>query len=195
MDAKPRVFSFSTACGRRAEHVMLDFLGTVFILTATEYKVIQHALRPHNVIFLVSFVLLLSPKQSKCFTNFQLQMIETIWWTEKFAFRACLHGGGGPPLGEITFDGSPHQPGVPHLHVNRPLLSTWINRRNLIIMMIIITYLTRVNPSAEAVINGCPGQLKNWQLKEKITISDQLSEKCKNYVQCRWIKTKNYITT
>ena len=25
--------------------------------------------------------------------------------------------------------------------------------------IIIITYLTRVNPSAEAVINGCPGQL------------------------------------
>ena len=57
---------------------MLDFLGTVFILTATEYKVIQHALRSHNVIFLVSFVLLLSPKQSKCFTNLQLQMIEAI---------------------------------------------------------------------------------------------------------------------
>ena len=37
-----------------------------------------------------------------------------------------------------------------------------------------ITYLS---PSAEAVIN------------------DQLSEKCKNHVQCRWIKTKNYITT
>ena len=57
---------------------MLDFLGTLFILTVTEYKVMQHALRPHNVIFLVSFVLLLSPKQSKCFTNFQLQMIEGI---------------------------------------------------------------------------------------------------------------------
>ena len=42
---------------------------------------------------------------------------------------------------------------------------------------------TRVNPSTEAVINGYPGQLKNWQLKEKITITDQLSEKCKNYVQ------------
>ena len=80
---------------------------------------------------------------------------------EKLAFRACLHRGGGPPLGEITFDGSPHQPGVPHLNVNRPLLSTRISRRNFIIMMIIITYLTRVNPSAEAVINGCPGQLKN----------------------------------
>ena len=64
--------------------------------------------------------------------------------------------------------------------------------------MIIITtttYLTRVNPSAEAVINGCPGQLKNSQLKEKITITEQLSEKCQNYVQCRWIKTKNCITT
>ena len=37
-----------------------------------------------------------------------------------------------------------------------------------------ITYL---NPSAEVIINGCPGQLKNWQLKEKITKTDQLSEK------------------
>ena len=31
----------------------------------------------------------------------------------------------------------------------------------IIIMIIITTYLTRVNPSAQAVINGCPGQLKN----------------------------------
>ena len=35
----------------------------------------------------------------------------------------------------------------------------------IIIIIIIITttttYLTRVNPSAEAVINGCPGQLKD----------------------------------
>ena len=58
-----------------------------------------------------------------------------------------------------------------------------------------MTYLTGVSPSAEAVINGYPGQLKNFQLKEKITITDQLSEKCKNYVQCRWVKTKNYLTT
>ena len=65
----------------------------------------------------------------------------------------------------------------------------------IIIIIIIITYLTRVNPSSEAVINGCPGQLKNEQLKEIISITDQLSEKYKNYVQCRWIKTKNYITT
>ena len=28
-------------------------------------------------------------------------------------------------------------------------------------IIIIITYLTRVNPSSEAVINGCPGELKN----------------------------------
>ena len=51
------------------------------------------------------------------------------------------------------------------------------------IIIIIITYLTRVNPSAEAVINGCPGQLRNKQFKEKITITAKLSEKCKNYVQ------------
>ena len=46
-------------------------------------------------------------------------------------------------------------------------------------------YFTRVNPSAEAVINGCPGQLKKITIKGKITITDRLSEKCKNYVQCR----------
>ena len=33
--------------------------------------------------------------------------------------------------------------------------------RLIIIIIIIITYLTRVNPSAEAVINVCSGQLKN----------------------------------
>ena len=31
----------------------------------------------------------------------------------------------------------------------------------IIIIIIITTHLTRVNPSAEAVINWCPGQLKN----------------------------------
>ena len=62
--------------------------------------------------------------------------------------RACLHGGGGPQLGEVTSgrsphlpckrdqikmrdyadrrvthqSGLPHLPGVPHLHVNRPLV-------------------------------------------------------------------------
>ena len=33
-----------------------------------------------------------------------------------------------------------------------------IEKKNIII---IITYLTRVNPSSGAVINGCPGELKN----------------------------------
>ena len=63
-------------------------------------------------------------------------------------FRACLHGGGGPQIGEVTCSGSPHlsckrdqikirdyvdrrvippkrvtsPPGVPHLHVNGPLV-------------------------------------------------------------------------
>ena len=69
------------------------------------------------------------------------------------------------------------------------------NNESLLLILLIITYLTRVNPSAEAVVNGCPGQIKDEQLREKITITDQLSEKCKNYVQCRWIKTKNYTTT
>ena len=36
----------------------------------------------------------------------------------------------------------------------------------IIVIIIIITY-SRVNLSAEAVMNGCPGQLKNQQLKEK----------------------------
>ena len=44
-----------------------------------------------------------------------------------------------------------------------------------------ITYLTKVNPSAEAVTNGCPGQLKKLTIKGKITITEQLSEKCKNW--------------
>ena len=64
--------------------------------------------------------------------------------------RACLHGGGGPQIGEVTCGGSPHLsckhdeikmrdytdkrvthksglphlPGVPHLRVNRPEGST-----------------------------------------------------------------------
>ena len=62
-------------------------------------------------------------------------------------FRACLHGGGGPQIGEVACgglphlsckrdqikmrdyvdrrvthqSGLPHLPGVPHLYVNRPL--------------------------------------------------------------------------
>ena len=43
-------------------------------------------LRPNNLIFLVSFVLLSSPKQSRHFTNFHQQIIGVIWLTEKFAF-------------------------------------------------------------------------------------------------------------
>ena len=34
--------------------------------------------------------------------------------------RACLRGGGGPEVGEVTRGGSPHLPVVPHLQVNRP---------------------------------------------------------------------------
>ena len=63
--------------------------------------------------------------------------------------RTCLHGGGGPQIGEVTCEGSPHLsckrnqtkirdyvdrrvthqsglphlPGVPDLHVNRPLVN------------------------------------------------------------------------
>ena len=65
--------------------------------------------------------------------------------------RACLHGGGGPQIGEVTCGGSPHLsckrnqikmrdyvdrrvthqsglphlPGVTHFHVNRPLKAFW----------------------------------------------------------------------
>ena len=39
------------------------------------------------------------------------------------------------------------------------------------IIIIIMTYLTRVNRSAEAVINGHPGQLKKT-IKGKITATD-----------------------
>ena len=65
-----------------------------------------------------------------------------------YFLRACLHGGGGPQIGEVTCGGSlhlsckrdqikmrdyvdrrvthqsglPHLPEVPHLHVNRPLV-------------------------------------------------------------------------
>ena len=58
--------------------------------------------------------------------------------------RACLHGGGGPQIAEVTCEtckrnqtkirdsvdrrvthqsGLPHLPGVPDLHVNRPLVN------------------------------------------------------------------------
>ena len=50
-------------------------------------KVTHRALRQHNLIFLVSFVLLLSPKQSKCLTSFHLQLIGGIWLAQKFAFN------------------------------------------------------------------------------------------------------------
>ena len=49
-------------------------------------KATQHALRTHNLILLISFLLSLSPKQWRCFTNFNLQILGDIWLTEKFAF-------------------------------------------------------------------------------------------------------------
>ena len=49
----------------------------------------------------------------------------------------------------------------------------------IIIIIIIIINLTRVNQSAKAVINGCSGQLKIKILKEKTTITYQLSENVK----------------
>ena len=50
-------------------------------------KVTHRALRQHKLILLVSFVLLLSPKQSKCLTSFHLQLIGGIWLAQKFAFN------------------------------------------------------------------------------------------------------------
>ena len=89
---------------------MIAFLGTLFILAITILKVklqtfysnvlmresyekccnwlkSHNTLWPHNLIFLISFVLVLSPKQW-CFTNFHLQIIGHIWLTEKFAFTS-----------------------------------------------------------------------------------------------------------
>ena len=51
----------------------------------------HRALTPHNLIFLVPFVLLLSPNQSGCFTNFHLQIKGGICLTEKFAFTINTH--------------------------------------------------------------------------------------------------------
>ena len=34
--------------------------------------------------------------------------------------RACLHGGRGPEVGEVTRGGSPQLTGVSHTHVTRP---------------------------------------------------------------------------
>ena len=70
-----------------------------------------------------------------------------------YFLRACLHGGGGPQIGEVTCGGSPHLsckrdqikmrdyvdrrvthqsglphlPEVPHLHVNRPLVVSFVS--------------------------------------------------------------------
>ena len=49
----------------------------------------------HNFIFLVSFALLLPPKQSRCPTNFHLQILGDIWLTEKFAFASDIFQFGG----------------------------------------------------------------------------------------------------
>ena len=83
---------------------------------------------------------------------------EYIIWTGSIAFeeiRACLHGGGGPRIGEVRYGGSPHLsckrdqskmrehmgrqvthlwgvphlPRVPHLYVNRPLKTSTHNLR------------------------------------------------------------------
>ena len=39
-----------------------------------------------------------------------------------------------------------------------------------------------------------PWETKKLAIEDKITITDEQSEKYKNYVQCRWIKVKNYVT-
>ena len=39
-----------------------------------------------------------------------------------------------------------------------------------------------------------PWATKKLAIEDEITITDEQSEKYKNYVQCRWIKVKNYVT-
>ena len=78
---------------------------------------------------------------------YYLQLFINVVIRRAVVFRACLHGGGGPQIRDVTCGGSPylsckrdqikmkdyvdrrvthqsglpHLPGVPHLHVNRPL--------------------------------------------------------------------------
>ena len=79
-------------------------------------------------------------------TENELLQIMNVFKYAQLTLRACLHGGGGPQIGEVTCGGSPHLSskrnqikmrdyvnrrvthqsglphlsGVPHLHVNRP---------------------------------------------------------------------------
>ena len=81
--------------------------------------------------------------------NCRWKVSKVIFFNLLTYFGACLYGGGGPQIGEVTCGGSPHltrkldqikmrdwmdgrvtqskrvtspKTGVPHLHVNRPLL-------------------------------------------------------------------------
>ena len=63
-----------------------------------------------------------------------LQMSPVVGSVERWLYSeaytslmACLHGGGGPQIGEVTCSGLPHLPGVPHLHVNGPQLYSRIH--------------------------------------------------------------------
>ena len=73
--------------------------------------------------FLVSFVLLLSPKQSRCFTNLHLQLIGNIWLTEKVSFTINTKGQGLKTSAAHLQLNSPlvhPPPPVPWSHVKRP---------------------------------------------------------------------------
>ena len=53
-----------------------------------------------------------------------------------------------------------------------------------VVIMIIITCFTRVNPSAKAVINGCPAQLKITNNKYKKNYNNNNNPK--NWLQNTW---------
>ena len=53
-------------------------------------------------------------------------LLNCAYWF-KLIVRACLHGGGGPQVGGVTHQMLSHLTGVPHLHVNRPSMQTFLS--------------------------------------------------------------------
>ena len=94
-------------------------------------------------------------------------MMHDIIIFEDLRFRVCLHVGGRPQVGEVTRGGSPHLsckrdqikmrdyvdrrvthqsglphlPGVPHLHVNRPLVHLHVNEKPAFLKICILEYI------------------------------------------------------
>ena len=103
--------------------------------------------------------------------------------------KACLHGGGGPQIGKLTWGGSPHLsckrdqltweiiwtggsphqsglphlPGVPHLYVNRPF-DTY-------------TVVTGDRPASSCLIFDMPLHYSAVQHKPR----------SRDYTQCHWL--------